>query len=160
MPRAWKFPAWSIGPLARHAFGCAAACGPKGGLRALETRALRNARLYRATSVLFVPAVVKKDVAYADAYQRSQAEIRKVLPLVKELNVKIALENVWNNFLLSTLETARYVDEFNLRRWWCISTSEMSCRWLAGHWIRTLGKRIYKLDIGIQPQEERQGRLV
>ena len=117
------------------------------GVEALEA-ALRDARLYGATSVLLVPAVVKKDVSYADAYTRSQAEIRKVLPLAQELNVKIALENVWNNFLLSPLETARYVDEFD--------SPQVAVHFDVGnvvhygwpeHWIRTLGKRIYKLDI-------------
>ena len=75
------------------------------GVSTLEA-ALRDAKLYGATSVLLVPAVVNKKVSYAEAYQRSQAEIRKVLPLAEQLDVKIALENVWNYFLLSPLEMA------------------------------------------------------
>jgi L-ribulose-5-phosphate 3-epimerase len=117
------------------------------GVEALEA-ALRDAKLYGATSVLLVPAVVKKEISYADAYMRSQAEIRKVLPLAQELNVKIAFENVWNNFLLSPLEMARYVDEFD--------SPHVGVHFDVGniirygwpeHWIRTLGKRICKLDI-------------
>src|SRR5215475_15626984 len=82
------------------------------GLAALQ-QTLRDAKRYGATSVLLVPAVVSKEIAYDDAYKRSQAEIRKAVPLAEDLGVKIAIENVWNQFLLSPLEAARYVDEFN-----------------------------------------------
>ena len=81
------------------------------GRRGLET-AIRDCKFYGGTSVLLVPAVVRKDVSYDEAYTRSQAEIRKVLPLAEELDIQIAFENVWNQFLLSPLEAARYVDEF------------------------------------------------
>ena len=82
------------------------------GLAALQ-QCLRDAKRYGASSVLLVPAVVNKDVSYADAYTRSQEQIRQAVPLAEELGVKIAIENVWNSFLLSPLEAARYVDEFN-----------------------------------------------
>ena len=82
------------------------------GLEALK-QTLRDAKRYGASSVLLVPAVVDKKIAYDDAYKRSQAEIRKAVPLAEELGVKIAIENVWNQFLLSPLEAARYVDEFH-----------------------------------------------
>src|SRR6266481_4386708 len=84
------------------------------GLEALK-QTLRDAKRFGATSVLLVPAVVNNDVSYNEAYTRSQAEIRKAVPLAEELGVKIAIENVWNQFLLSPLEAARYVDEFNSR---------------------------------------------
>src|SRR5579871_5091933 len=82
------------------------------GLNGLLT-AIRDAKAYGGDTVLLVPAVVNKEMSYADAYTRSQAEIRKALPLAKELGIKIAIENVWNMFLLSPLEMARYIDEFD-----------------------------------------------
>ena len=111
-------------------------------------QALRDAKRYGATSVLFVAAVVKKEVSYADAYKRSQEEIRKTLPLAEELGVKIAIENVWNNFLLSPLEAARYVDEFN-SPWvgWHFDIGNVITYGWPEQWIRTLGKRIQKLHI-------------
>lgn len=81
------------------------------GVKALEI-AIQDCRAYGGDTVLVVPAVVNKQVSYADAYERSQREIRRVLPLAKELGIRIAFENVWNKFLLSPLEAARYVDEF------------------------------------------------
>ncbi len=42
--------------------------------------------------------------------------IRKLIPLAEELNVTLALEEVWNKFLLSPLEFARYIDEYDSPR--------------------------------------------
>ena len=117
------------------------------GLEGLK-QALRDAKRYGASSVLFVPAVVNQQVSYADAYQRSQQEIRKAIPLAEELGVKIAIENVWNHFLLSPLEAARYVDEFN-SPWvgWHFDVGNVIIYGWPEQWIRVLGKRIQKLHI-------------
>ncbi len=119
--------------------------------------ALNDAKIYGASSVLFVPAVVNEHVSYQDAYQRSQTEIRKVIPLAEELGVKIAIENVWNKFLLSPLEMARYVDEFN--------SPAVGCHFDIGNvlafgwpeqWIPILGKRIQKLHIKEYSRKKQQ----
>jgi hexulose-6-phosphate isomerase len=117
------------------------------GLEGLRT-ALRECRQYGGSSVLLVPAVVSKQVSYADAYVRSQAEIRKALPLAAELKIKIAVENVWNQFLLSPLEAARYVDEFR-SPWvgWHLDIGNLITFGWPEHWIQVLGKRIVKLHI-------------
>jgi hexulose-6-phosphate isomerase len=112
------------------------------------TQALKDAKAYGATSVLLVPAVVNKQVSYNDAYTRSQAEIRKVLPIAKELNVKIAVENVWNQFLLSPLEAARYIDEFESPAiGWHFDIGNVINFGFPEQWIHILGKRIQKLHI-------------
>jgi len=110
--------------------------------------ALRCANAIGATTVLLVPAVVKENVSYADAYKRSQKHIRKLLPLAEEMGVIIAIENVWNKFLLSPLEFARYIDEFEspwVRAYFDVGN--VIINGYAQHWIRILGKRIVKLDI-------------
>ncbi len=117
------------------------------GLEALK-QTLRDAKRYGASSVLLVPAVVNKEVSYQDAYTRSQAEIRKAVPLAEELGVKIAIENVWNQFLLSPLEAARYVDEFNSPAvGWHFDVGNIINYGWPEQWIRILGKRIQKLHI-------------
>ena len=117
------------------------------GVEGLKT-ALRDAKKLGCTSVLLVPAVVKKEVSYADAYTRSQAEIRKVVPLAEELGVTIAIENVWNQFLLSPLEAARYVDEFNSPRvGWHFDVGNIVNYGWPEQWIRILGKRIAKVHV-------------
>lgn len=109
---------------------------------------LKNAHFWGATTVLLVPAVVDAKTSYADAWTRSQKQIRQLLPLAKDLKVTIAVENVWNKFLLSPLEMARYVDEFKspyLKAYFDVGNVV-----LFGYpqdWIRTLGKRIAKLHL-------------
>jgi hexulose-6-phosphate isomerase len=117
------------------------------GLEGLKT-ALRDARTYGADTALLVPAVVDKNTSYDEAYVRSQAEIRKVLPLAEEVGVKIAVENVWNNFLLSPLEMARYLDEFEspwIGAYFDVG-NVVNYGW-PEQWIRILGHRVLKLDI-------------
>src|SRR5438045_823206 len=117
------------------------------GLEALK-QTLRDAKRYGASSVLLVPAVVNKEVSYSDAYTRSQAEIRKAVPLAEELGVKIAIENVWNQFLLSPLEAARYVDEFKSSAvGWHFDVGNVIHFGWPEQWIHVLGKRIQKLHI-------------
>ena len=104
---------------------------------------LRDARAYRARSVLLVPAVVNAEIAYDEAYRRSVEEISKVVPLAEELGVAIAIENVWNNFLLSPLEALQYVDAFGspMVRWHFDVGNVLNTGW-PEQWIRLLGPRI------------------
>lgn len=111
-------------------------------------KCLRETKTYGGTTVLLVPAVVNKEVSYEDAYVRSQAEIKKCIPLAQELNIKILFENVWNNFLLSPVEMKRYIDEFEspfVGSYFDVGNI-VNFGW-PEHWIRTLGNRIGKLDI-------------
>ncbi|MGO4212802.1 sugar phosphate isomerase/epimerase family protein [Terriglobus sp. 2YAB30_2] len=109
---------------------------------------IRNAHLWGASTVLLVPGVVNAQTSYKDAYVRSQAVVRKLIPLAEELNVTLALEEVWNKFLLSPLEFAHYIDEYNSRH--VRAYFDVGNVVLYGYpqdWIRTLGKRIVKLHI-------------
>lgn len=117
------------------------------GLKALRT-ALEDCKAYGGTTVLLVPAVVSAKISYQDAYSRSQSAIRKVLPDAERLGIKIAIENVWNNFLLSPLEMARYLDEFQSA--WIGAYFDIGNVVKFGwpeQWIRVLGPRIIKLDV-------------
>ncbi len=118
------------------------------GLQALQ-QTLRDAKRYGASSVLLVPGIVTKQVSYLEAWDRSRAEIRKAVPLAAELGVKIAIENVGNQFLLSPLEAARYVDEFESPYvgWHFDVGNNFSNGGWPEQWIRILGKRIQKLHI-------------
>jgi L-ribulose-5-phosphate 3-epimerase len=109
---------------------------------------LREAKRYGASSVLVVPGGVTEEVSYAVAYERTQQELRKVLPVAEGLGIKLAFENVWNHFLLSPLEAARFVDEFNspAAGWQFDIGNAIYLGW-PEQWIRILGKRIQKLHI-------------
>lgn len=117
------------------------------GLKALET-ALRDCKAVGGTSVLLVPAVVNKELAYQEAWTRSQAEIRKVLPLAAELQVQILIENVWNKFLLGPTELARYIDELESPLVGShFDPGNLVAFGFPEQWVPILGKRIHKVDV-------------
>jgi hexulose-6-phosphate isomerase len=110
---------------------------------------LRNAKLWGAETVLLVPAVVNPNTQYKDAYERSQKVIReRILPLAQELKIVVAVEEVWNKFLLSPMEFAGYVDSFKSP--WLQAYFDVGNVLLYGYpqdWIRTLGKRIVRVHV-------------
>ena len=111
-------------------------------------QALRDAKRYGASSILVVAGRVTEQVTYADAWQRTQQELKKTLPLAEELGVKLAFENVWNQFLLSPMEAARFVDEFRSpAAGWQFDVGNVIYLGWPEQWIRILGKRIQKLHI-------------
>src|SRR6266446_2983184 len=59
-------------------------------VKGMET-SLRNAHFWGADTVLLVPAVVDAKTSYRDAWKRSQEQIRRMIPLAKELKVVIAV---------------------------------------------------------------------
>jgi L-ribulose-5-phosphate 3-epimerase len=109
---------------------------------------LHNAKLWGSDAVLLVPAVVNPQTSYRDAWTRSQKEIRTLIPLAEELKVVIAIEEVWNKFLLSPLEMAKYIDEFQspwIKAWFDVGNVV-----LYGYpqdWIHALGNRILKVHV-------------
>jgi hexulose-6-phosphate isomerase len=109
---------------------------------------LHNAKLWGSDAVLLVPAVVNPQTSYRDAWSRSQAQIRKLLPLAEELKMVIAIEEVWNKFLLSPLEMKTYIGEFQSP--WVQAWFDVGNVLLYGYpqdWIRTLGKSIVKVHL-------------
>jgi len=110
--------------------------------------ALRCANAMGASTVLLVPTRLTETFSYADAYKRSQQYVRELIPMAEEMRVVIAIENVWNKFLLSPLEFARYLDELDspwVRAYFDVGN--VIIYGYAQHWIRTLGKRIIKIDL-------------
>jgi L-ribulose-5-phosphate 3-epimerase len=122
---------------------------------------LTNAALWKAGVVLLVPAVVDGKTTYADALARSQRVIREeLLPIAAGFKVTIAVEEVWNKFLLSPLEFARYVDDFKSQ--WLKAYFDVGNVVLYGYpqdWIRTLGKRIVRLHLKDFKMDRRAGRF-
>jgi hexulose-6-phosphate isomerase len=132
----WKYPLSSADPAVVET-----------SLNGMKT-SLHNANLWGAKYVLLVPAVVNAETSYRDAWKRSQTQIRKLVPLAEQLKVVIALEEVWNKFLLSPLEFAAYVDEFKSP--WVKAWFDVGNVVLYGYpqdWIRTLGPRIVDMHV-------------
>lgn len=109
---------------------------------------LREVKELGGDTVLLVPGVVNEKVPYEQAYINSQNSIRELIPYAEETGMQIALENVWNNFLISPVEARRFVDEINhpLVGWYFDIGNVLRYGW-PEHWIRTLNRRIMKLHI-------------
>jgi hexulose-6-phosphate isomerase len=124
-------------------------------------RSLRNAAVWGADAVLLVPAVVDPGTSYRDAWVRSQQVIRvRLLPLARELKVIVAIEEVWNKFLLSPPEFARYVDELDSP--WLKAYFDVGNVVFYGYpqdWIRTLGARIVKVHVKDFQLDRANGRF-
>ncbi|NMC39178.1 MAG: sugar phosphate isomerase/epimerase [Bacteroidales bacterium] len=130
------------------------------GVEALKV-SLEDAKAYGADTVLLVPGRVTETVAYNDCWNRSVEEIRKVLPLAEKLRVSIAIENVWNGFLLSPMEAAYYVDQFESPYVkFYFDCGNILAYGYPEQWIRILGERIAKIHIKEYSRKlaDKQGR--
>ncbi len=110
--------------------------------------AIWDAHEWGASSVLLVPCVVRENMPYDTAWELSTGVIREALPTAEELKVRIAIENVWNNFLMSPVEAARYVDQFK-SPWvkFHLDLGNLEPYGWGDQWVRILGDRVWKLHI-------------
>lgn len=109
---------------------------------------IADCRAYGGTTVLVVPAVVTKGVSNREADARSRAWIAEAVPIAADHGVKIAIEEVWNKFLLSPAEFVRYIDGFGSP--WLGAYFDVGNVVEYGfpqEWIRELGHRILKVHI-------------
>jgi L-ribulose-5-phosphate 3-epimerase len=96
-----------------------------------------------------------KDGSDAEVMQRAQAAIKAALPIAKEQGVAILIENVWNDFCYdheggndqTADRLAAFIDSFDSP---LVGVQyDIGNHWKYGdpaEWIRTLDKRIKKLD--------------
>jgi L-ribulose-5-phosphate 3-epimerase len=105
-----------------------------------------------ADALLVVPAVVGRwndpvpQVAYADALARSIDALANVSGEAEDRGVYIAIENVWNRFLLSPMEMCELIDKVNSP--WVGACFDIGNAMVFGYpqdWIRTLGRRIIRV---------------
>ena len=130
-----------------------------GSVKGMET-SMRNAVLWGADTVLLVPAVVDATTSYRDAWTRSQKVIReRLMPLARDMKVTIAVEEVWNKFLLSPIEMARYVDDFEspwVKAYFDVGNVVLYA--FPQDWIRTLGARIVRIHLKDFHLDRRSGQ--
>jgi L-ribulose-5-phosphate 3-epimerase len=110
---------------------------------------LSNARLWGADAVSITPTSAGQNTSYQDAWNRSQKVIREqVLPLAKDVGIMLAVEDVWDGFVVGPPEAARYVDAFGSQ--WVKACFDMSRTVFYAHphdWIRALGSRLVKVRV-------------
>ena len=119
------------------------------GLKALKT-AIDDCKTYGGTTVLLVPGKVSNDSTenFQQCWDRSAAEVRKVIPQAQSAGVKIAIETVWNNFITKPEQMIKYVDQFDTP----VVGAYFDCSNMikfgvsSADWIRALGPRLLKFD--------------
>jgi hexulose-6-phosphate isomerase len=111
-------------------------------------RALQDAERYGATSVLVVPGIVNDKISYDDCFKRSVAELRLLLPVAKDTGVKMAIENVWNNFITKPEQAKDFLDALDSPMvGWHFDIGNVLRYGQPEDWIPVLAKRILKLHI-------------
>ncbi len=109
---------------------------------------LRQSRALGVDTLLVVPGVVTEDVSYKAAFEISRRSLRELLPVAEETGVVMALENVWNRFLLSPLEMRDFIDGFDST--FVQAYFDVGNILLYGyphHWIEVLGNRIKRVHV-------------
>ena len=91
---------------------------------------------------------MNKEVTYDDCFKRSVVEIRKAVPQAEEHGVKIAIENVWNDFITESKQAIDYLDAVDSPLvGWHFDIGNVIKFGAPQDWIPVLGKRILKLHI-------------
>lgn len=109
---------------------------------------LKDAAAYGATSVLLVPGVVNDKVKYDDCFQRSVAEIKKAAVVAGDVGVKIAIENVWNNFITKPQQAIDFLTAIDSPHvGWHFDIGNVIRYSPPETWIPVIGKKILKLHV-------------
>ncbi|MBU0640559.1 MAG: sugar phosphate isomerase/epimerase, partial [Planctomycetes bacterium] len=122
--------------------------------RDLTLRMLDRAAALGAGAILVLPAVVgtadaaRMAIGYADALYRSHAALSELRHEAEARCVTIAIENVWNRFLLSPVEAADLLDRVNSPHvgFYFDTGNVLACGY-PQDWIMTLGGRIARVHM-------------
>ena len=111
-------------------------------------KSLEQTKELGGDTVLLVPGVVSDTVSYKTAYGNALDSIRKMIPHAEKTGVKIALENVWNNFILSPIEAKDFLDKIDhpLVGWYFDLGNILRYGW-PDHWLEVLGDKVFKLHV-------------
>lgn len=123
---------------------------------------LDRARWLGAPAILVVPGMVSHferrtlETPYATAMARAYERLRELAFEAEKRGVVIAIENVWNQFLVSPVEMSDFIDRVNSP--WVgayLDTGNVLRYGIPHDWVGTLGRRItrvhlkdFKLDVG------------
>ncbi len=110
---------------------------------------IRDTYRLGGSAVLLVPGKVGgANETHEHVWDRSIAEVRKILPLASRLGIRVLIETVWNGFCESPAVFRDYIDAFDspwVGAYFDIGNMQKFAP--AEEWIRTLGNRNVKLDI-------------
>jgi L-ribulose-5-phosphate 3-epimerase len=106
-------------------------------------RILEIGEILGVNAMLLHPGQLTSEGTYQDAWDGLLSELKELAPVAESHKVAIAVENVWNKFLLSPKEMREFVDAVGSK--WVgnyLDTANMMAYGYPEQWIRGLGKRI------------------
>ena len=121
--------------------------------KAIVVKSLEVAQWLGVDAILVIPGAVGVDFApelgvvpYDVVYGRSFAALKELAPEAEQRNVCIAIENVWNKFLLSPLEMRDFVDRVGSDYVQVyFDVGNVIATGYPEHWIHILGPRIKRV---------------
>lgn len=131
--------------------------------RSIVKKQLDAASVLGVDTILVVPGAVGVDfipdcevVDYDVAYNRAFSAIKELASYAESRKVSIAIENVWNKFLLSPLEMRDFIDRIGSPYVGAyLDVGNIIYIGYPEHWIKILGNRIkkvhfkdYRRDVG------------
>ena len=109
-------------------------------------RLLEIAKELGIDGVLVVPGSVTPEVHYDDGYARALEAFCELAPFAEDIGVTIAIEYVWNKFLLSPLEWKRFLEEIGSDRVGLFfDTGNMVIFGFPEQWVKIVGKGVKKV---------------
>ncbi|HEY8597017.1 MAG TPA: sugar phosphate isomerase/epimerase family protein [Thermomicrobiales bacterium] len=121
--------------------------------REIAARQLELGAALGVDAILVVPGQVGAamggpSVRYDVAYERAQEFLGALAPVAERAGVTLAIENVWNKFLLSPLEMRRLIDEIGSERVGVyFDVGNILLYGYPEHWIDILGARIRRVHL-------------
>ena len=97
---------------------------------------------------MLVVLAYPQEVPLQQTWDASVARMKEGAKHAEKLGVRILIENVWNTFLISAYDMARFIDEVGSP--WVQVHFDIGnmMRWgVAEHWAQVLGKRSVKIDV-------------
>lgn len=88
------------------------------------------------------------ELYYDDAYNNAVASLQEIARTAESLQVKLAVEMIWNGFLFSPLEMKRFLDEVNSDYiGFYFDPGNMAVFQFPQHWVRIVGKHIKMMHL-------------
>ncbi len=122
---------------------------------AFTRRYIETAHALGTETILVVPGAVdvawdpsRPVVPYRTVWENATVSLRQCIPLAESLGINIAIENVWNKFLLGPVEFRQFIDQFGSHR--IGAYFDIGNALITGypeHWIEILGHRIKAIHV-------------
>lgn len=101
-----------------------------------------------APAALHTLGSFNSDLYYDDAYRNAVSALKTLAPVAARLGVDLAFEFVWNGFLFSPMEVARFLDEVGSDSvGFYFDPGNMAVFQFPHHWVRIIGRRIKRVHM-------------